>query len=182
MTRGMPESICCKPSCADGAKPWSLLESQGWNGRYASRPSTMFSGTLQVLEGVTANGGTYIAAMDRSAAANFVLRAQSEDQRKKLDKSIAQLEKSLGISDPAMRWTPDSQEFKVSKWPWWMCAGWHFRTRKAKGRSFWVCGQNVELKYGCLICRLKIGTETTSHGALIAGCFSWLVNKSTHYL
>lgn len=37
----------------------------------------------QVLEGVAANGGTYIAAMDRSASANFVMRVQNQEQRKK---------------------------------------------------------------------------------------------------
>jgi hypothetical protein len=64
----------------------------------------------QVLDGLTANGGTYIAAMDRSSAASFVMRAQSQDHKAKLLASILKLERSLGLLE---RWRPDSEPFKV---------------------------------------------------------------------
>jgi hypothetical protein len=62
------------------------------------------------MDGLTANGGTYIAAMDRSAQASFVMKAQSQDYRTKLENAAKRLERILGI---ASRWTTSSEMFQV---------------------------------------------------------------------
>jgi hypothetical protein len=49
--------------------------------------------------------------MDRSAAANFVMRAQNQEHRTKLENSIVNLEKKLGVFE---RWTTSLKAFQVN--------------------------------------------------------------------
>jgi hypothetical protein len=68
----------------------------------------------QVLDGLTANGATYIAAFDRST--DFVRKTQDSHHRAHLLQKLEKVEAELGCV--GNRWTVGSDRFKVGKVSW----------------------------------------------------------------